>query len=78
MDHPVVSEIRDVLQSAEAGGSKSPICTCGGSIRVAMRCAVSLPTRDPSVSPSLVKELLAVHEEIVHCTIDVHPYEHRA
>jgi cation diffusion facilitator family transporter len=78
MDHPVVSEIRDVFVERGSGQVEVTDLHVWRVGRGSYACAVSLLTRDPSVSPSLVKEWLAVHEEIVHSTIEVHLYdEHR-
>lgn len=35
-------------------------------------CAMTVVTRDHSLTPALVREHLAVHEEIVHSTIEIH------
>jgi len=34
-------------------------------------CILTLVTRDETLTPSLVRELLAEHEEIVHSTIEI-------
>lgn len=72
MDAPVVEEIREVI----ATSSQSPdtrlvdlhVWRVG---KDAYSCAMSLITSDPGMTARHVREQLAVHEEIVHATIEV-------
>ncbi len=72
MDAPVVEEIREVV----AASSQSPdtklvdlhVWRVG---KDAYSCAMSLLTSDLSLTARHVREQLAVHEEIVHATIEV-------
>jgi cation diffusion facilitator family transporter len=80
MDHPVVQEIRDVV----AGGDNAHLTriTDLHVWRVGKQvysCALALVTRDPSLTPAEVRTRLAIHEEIVHSTIEIHvlPHEHK-
>ncbi len=72
MDHPVVDEIREVI-AANAGAGQTHVADLHvwrvG--RANYSCVLSLVTTDPSLSPDQVRAWLAVHEEIVHATIEV-------
>ncbi|HYR26299.1 MAG TPA: cation transporter, partial [Aquabacterium sp.] len=35
-------------------------------------CAMTVVTHDPTLTPSVVRERLSVHEVIVHSTIEIH------
>ncbi len=71
MDHPVVEEIREVVAS-------EPDITQLTDLHVwrvgkgTYACALSLLTHDESLTATRVREQLAVHEEIVHATIEIH------
>jgi cation diffusion facilitator family transporter len=73
MDHPVVDEIREVI--AEHGASPRTeiadlhVWRVG---RAAYACALSLVTDDPGLTPQRVRTWLAVHDEVVHTTIEIH------
>jgi cation diffusion facilitator family transporter len=73
MDHPVVDEIRDAIE----GGSAAHV-TRLTDLHVwrvgkqAFACALSVVTDDRDLSPQQLRERLAVHEEIVHATIEIH------
>jgi len=73
MDHPVVSEIREVVESGpEISGTR---CTDLHVWRVGTgtyACAISLVTHDPALTAARVRAQLAVHEEIVHVTVEIH------
>ena len=73
MDHPVVDEIREVVEvDAAAEG------TCITDLHVwrvgkqVYSCAMTVVTRNHSITPDSIRERIAVHEEIVHSTIEVH------
>ena len=72
MDHPVVSEIREVVESGpEISGTR---CTDLHVWRVgkgSYACAISLVTHDPALTAAQVRAQLAVHEEIVHVTAEI-------
>lgn len=73
MDHPVVDEIREVVESVPEMGDT--LITDLHVWRVGRRsysCAISLVTHNPSLTPQHVREQLAQHEEIVHSTIEIH------
>jgi cation diffusion facilitator family transporter len=73
MDAPVVEEIREAVE-ADAGRGVTRIVDLHvwriG--RQSYSCAVSVVTRDASLTAQAIRERLAVHEEIVHSTIEVH------
>lgn len=73
MDHPVVEEIREVVETGDGAG-KTRI-TDLHVWRVGKRsyaCAIALVTHDHALTPDAVREQLAVHEEIAHSTIEIH------
>jgi len=73
MDHPVVAEIREVVEAARPEG-KSHIADLHV-WRVGKRaysCALSVVTHDESLTADRVREWLSTHEEIVHATIEIH------
>lgn len=78
MDHPVVAEIREAVETVDTGGGStkagSPIFMSGGWGGLPMP-AVSLLTHDRSLTPARVRERLAQHEEIVHATIEIQQCE---
>jgi cation diffusion facilitator family transporter len=73
MDHPVVAEIRDVVEGLGAAGSTQltdlHVWRVG---RGSYACAITVQTREASLTPHTVREALAVHEEVVHATIELH------
>jgi cation diffusion facilitator family transporter len=70
MDHPVVAEIKDVVESdAQSQVADLHVWRVGKKVYA---CAVTVVTRDRALTPALVRERLAVHEEIIHSTIEIH------
>jgi cation diffusion facilitator family transporter len=73
MDHPVVDEIRDVIFQLPATGETQltdlHVWRVGTG---AYACALSLLTHDHALTPLQIRDALAVHEEIVHVTIEIH------
>jgi cation diffusion facilitator family transporter len=72
MDHPVVDEIREVVATNSGTGQTRiadlHVWRVG---RASYSCALSLVTRDSTLTTDSVREWLSVHEEIVHRTIEV-------
>lgn len=72
MDHPVVEEIRKVVEMAPDAGepriSDLHVWRVG---KGAYSCAISVVTHDPTLTPAKIREQLSVHEEIVHSTIEI-------
>lgn len=73
MDHPVVDEIREVIAEQGAAGetviADLHVWRVG---RATYACALSLVTHDALLTPTQVRQWLAVHEEIAHATIEIH------
>ncbi|RTL19421.1 MAG: cation transporter [Burkholderiales bacterium] len=73
IDHPVVDEIREVIAKRGAAGetliADLHVWRVG---RATYSCALSVVTHDAALTPRQVREWLAVHEEIVHATIEIH------
>lgn len=71
MDHPVVQEVREAVES---DGGRTRV-TDLHVWRIGQRvyaCALTAVTSDPLLTPELLRERLAVHDEIVHATIELH------
>lgn len=72
MDHPVVGEVREALETGhEAGDTRITDLHVWRVGNGAYSCALSVLTHDPALTPARIREQLAVHEEIVHTTIEV-------
>lgn len=73
MDHPVVDEIREVISQ-----HTPPEITRLTDLHVwrvgknAYACALSLVTKDSDLTPTSVRKQLAIHEEVVHITVEIH------
>jgi cation diffusion facilitator family transporter len=76
MDHPVVDEIRQVIELPdhpdETRITDLHVWRVG---KEAYSCAVSIVTHSATLTPEQVREQLRQHEEIVHTTIEIHHYE---
>lgn len=73
MDHPVVDEIREVIETGP--GHHQTRITDLHVWRVGQQvysCALTVVTRDAALTPDMLRKRLSVHEEIVHSTIEVH------
>jgi len=71
MDHPVVAEVRAAVEGAPGGHHVADLHVWRVG-KEAYACALTVVTHDPSLTPDRVRDWLAVHEEIVHSTIEVH------
>ena len=72
MDHPVVGEIREVItENAAAHGLRLTDLHVWRVGRGAWACALTLVTSDPALTADAVRQWLAVHEEIVHVTVEL-------
>jgi cation diffusion facilitator family transporter len=73
MDHPVVAEIREVVESGTGTGATRVtdlhVWRVG---KHAYSCALSVVTHDQFLTSAQLREQLGVHEEIVHATIEIH------
>jgi cation diffusion facilitator family transporter len=73
MDHPVVAEIREAVETgAEAGETRIADIHVWRVGKQAYSCAISLVTHDRTLTANRVREQLVQHEEIVHSTIEIH------
>ena len=73
MDHPVVDEIREAVETG-AGSGKTRIADLHV-WRVGKRsysCAMSVVTHDQTLTANRIREQLAVHDEIAHTTVEIH------
>lgn len=74
MDHPVVQEIREVVEGGpETGETRITDLHVWRVGKAQYACALSVITHDASLTPRQVREALSVHEEIVHATIEIQP-----
>jgi Co/Zn/Cd efflux system component len=73
MDHPVVAEIREVIEPPnnpdETRITDLHVWRVG---KEAYSCAVSIVTHSPTLTSEEVRQQLSIHEEIVHTTIEIH------
>lgn len=76
MDHPVVREIREAVAAARPEGvidiADLHVWRVG---KNAYSCAISLLSRDRTLTADDVRSCLSVHEEIVHATIEINQPE---
>lgn len=77
MDHPVVDEIREVIETGDLASTTRiadlHVWRVG---KGAYACAMGLVTRDPALTAAMVRSRLAVHAEIVHTTIEIQRSPH--
>lgn len=75
MDHPVVDEIREVVETGpDAGNTRITDLHVWRVGKQVYSCALSVVTHDATLTPKRVREKLAQHEEIVHTTIEIQLY----
>jgi cation diffusion facilitator family transporter len=73
MDHPVVAEIREVIATLpESGNTQLTDLHVWRIGNGAYACAISLLTHDTALTPLDIRNALAIHEEIVHATVEIH------
>jgi cation diffusion facilitator family transporter len=73
MDHPVVNEIREVVETGpEAGDTRIADLHVWRVGKQSYSCALCLVTHDLSLTAKDVRDRLATHEEIVHVTVEIH------
>lgn len=73
MDHPVVEEIREVVETApDAGDTKITDLHVWRVGKQVYSCAMTVVTHDRTLTPDTVRKRLSVHEEVVHSTIEIH------
>lgn len=72
MDHPVVEEIREVIETGpDAGETRISDLHVWRVGKGAYSCAISVVTHDPKLTPARIRQDLSIHEEIVHTTIEI-------
>ena len=73
MDHPIVEEIREVVETGpESGDARIADLHVWRVGKGKYSCAISVVTHDTGLTPVRVREQFAQHNEIVHSTIEVH------
>lgn len=72
MDHPVVAEIREVVETDDAAETRVTDLHVWRVGRAAYACAMTVVTHDRGLTAADVRRKLAVHEEVVHVTIEMH------
>lgn len=73
MDHPVVDEIREVVEKAtDSGETRITDLHVWRVGKAVYSCALTVVTHDSSLTPDVVRKRMSVHEEIVHSTIEIH------
>ncbi len=72
MDHPVVAEIREAVETGEEGGhtrvADLHVWRVG---KGSYACALTVVTHDTTLTPGHVRQQLAQHAEIVHSTVEI-------
>ena len=75
MDHPVVEEIRAAVEtSPQTRVTDLHVWRVGKQV---FSCALTVVTQEPDLTPTMVRQRLTVHEEIVHSTIEIHRYQRK-
>lgn len=73
MDHPVVEEIRQVIERAPETTDEKIIDLHVWRVgRGKYSCSVVVVTQNQDVTPDILRRRLSVHEEVVHSTIEIH------
>ena len=70
MDHPVVEEIRQLF-AAGPGRLELTDLHVWRVGKTAYACAICVVTDDPALTPAALRERLAIHDELVHSTIEI-------
>lgn len=72
MDHPLVGQIRDAVETGPEGGETRiadlHVWRVG---RRAYACALSLVTHDGTLTPQAVRRQLAGHQDLAHVTVEI-------
>lgn len=73
MDHPVVDEIREVVEKgSDTGDTRITDLHVWRVGKKVYSCAMTVVTHDSTLTPDVVRERLSIHGEIVHSTIEIH------
>jgi cation diffusion facilitator family transporter len=77
MDHPVVAEIREVVETGtDAGDTRIADLHVWRVGQQSYACAISLVTHNPTLTAEKIRGQLSIHEEIAHVTVEIHQYGH--
>lgn len=72
MDHPVVEEIRELVETGpDAGETRITDLHVWRVGKNVYACALTVVTHDHTLTPEAIRRRLAIHEEIVHSTIEI-------
>ncbi|HAT50893.1 MAG: CDF family Co(II)/Ni(II) efflux transporter DmeF [Nitrospirae bacterium] len=71
MDHPVVDEIREVVETGVGNTQITDLHVWRVGKQV-YSCAMAVVTLDATLTADVIRKHLSVHEEIVHATIEIH------
>ena len=73
MDHPVVDEIREAVETGgDAGDTRIIDLHVWRVGKQVYSCAMTVVTHDRLLTPDVMHARLSAHEEIVHSTIEIH------
>lgn len=73
MDHPVVDEIREAVEVGSGYTDTRIVDLHVWRVgKQSYSCALSVVTRDRTLTPMNLRDRITVHEEIVHTTIEIH------
>lgn len=73
MDHPVVEEIRQAIETGHAAGDTRIVDLHVWRVgKQSYSCALTVVTHDGTLTPTKLRDQITVHEEIVHSTIEIH------
>jgi len=73
MDHPVVEEIRQAIETGPTAGDTRIVDLHVWRVgKQSYSCALSVLTHDSTSTPKKLRAKITVHEEIVHSTIEIH------
>jgi Co/Zn/Cd efflux system component len=76
MDHPLVEEIRDAIEtSPQTRVTDLHVWRVGKQV---FSCALTVVTQEPDLTPDVLRQRLSVHEEVVHSTIEIHRYQRKS
>ncbi len=73
MDHSVVDEIREAVETEGSGHSTKMVDLHVWRVgKGSYSCAASVVTTNPALTSKELRERITVHEEVVHTTIEIH------
>ena len=72
MDHPVVAEIREAVEVEQGGDTPRIVDLHVWRVgKQLYSCALSVVSRDASLTAARLRARIGIHEEIVHITIEI-------